>query len=164
MGWFQRLFRRRGIERDLARELETRLEIHVHHLIAGGTSRDDALRRARIELGGVEQVKQQVRDARAGAWIHAIVHDVRDAVRGLRLTPGVTITAVALIALVIGGNTTIYSMVHAVITKPAPGVRRDRLVTLQLRIDGRPAGPSHSFLDYAQYVSQTRTLVPLLAN
>src|SRR5207253_2840453 len=56
------------------------------------------------------------------------------------------------------------SMVHAVITKPAPGVSSDRLVTLQLRVDGRPAGPVVSFIDYAEYLSQSRTLVPLLAN
>src|SRR5262249_35855158 len=91
-------------------------------------------------------------------------HDLRDAIRGLRRTPGVTVTAVGLIALVVGGNTTIYSMVHAVITKPAPGVLADRLVTLQLRIDGRSAGPAHSFADYAQYAAESRTLAPLEAN
>lgn len=74
----------------------------------------------------------------------------------------VTLTAVALIALVIGGNTTIYSMVHAVLAKPAPGVRADRLVTLQRRVDGRGVGPEHPFPDYVEYARQTTTLAPLL--
>lgn len=74
-----------------------------------------------------------MRDARAGAWLDRLTHDLRDAWRGLRRTPAVTATAVALIALVVGGNTTIYSLVHALIAKPSPGVTADRLVTLAMR-------------------------------
>ena len=54
-------------------------------------------------------------------------------------------------------------MVHAVLTKPAPGVRADGLVTLELRVDGRPVGPEHSYPDYLEYVTQTTTVSPLLA-
>jgi putative ABC transport system permease protein len=164
MRLFPRWFRRNRLDRDLARELDTHLDLHVHHLIAGGVSQSEAWRRARLELGGVDQVTEQVRDARAGAWLDSAMHDARDAFRGLERTPVVTLTAVALIALVIGGNTTIYSMVHAIITKPAPGVRGDRLVTLELRIDGQPAGPAHSFPDYVDYVAQSTTVAPLLAS
>jgi putative ABC transport system permease protein len=162
MRW-PRWFRRNRLDRDLARELDTHLDLHVHHLMAGGVSRAEARRRARLELGGVDQVTEQVRDVRAGAWLDSAMHDARDAFRGLKRTPGVTLTAIALIALVIGGNTTIYSMVHAVLTKPAPGVRGNGLVSLELRIDGRPAGPEHSYPDYLEYAAQTTTLVPLLA-
>jgi predicted permease len=162
MRW-PRWFRRNRLDRDLARELDTHLDLHAHHLVAGGVAPSAARRRARLALGGVDQVTEQVRDVRAGAWLDSALHDARDAWRGLKRTPGVTLTAVALIALVIGGNTTIYSMVHAVLTRPAPGVRSDGLVTLQLRIDGRPAGPEHSYPDYLEYAAQTTTLVPLLA-
>src|SRR5206468_2837986 len=130
MRWLRRLVRRDRIERDLARELDTHLDIHVHHLMATGVPPDEARRRARIELGGVDQVKERVRDARRGAWLDPLAHDLRDGWRGLRRTPGVAATAAGLIALVVGGNTTIYSMVHAVITTPAPGVTTDRLVPL----------------------------------
>jgi predicted permease len=167
MRWFRAWFRRTSLERDLARELDTHLDIHVHHLIASGVSPAEARRRARMELGGIDQVTEQVRDARAGAAIDQLLCDGRDAIRGLKRTPGITLTAVALIGLVIGGNTTIYSMVHAVITKPAAGVRGDGLVMLVRRVDGRragPAGPEHSLPDYAEYVAQSKTLVPLLAS
>ena len=88
MRWFRTWFRRNRLDRDLARELDTHLDLHVHHLIAGGVSRSDARRRARLELGGVDQVTEQVRDARAGAWLDSAVHDARDAFRGLKRTPG----------------------------------------------------------------------------
>src|SRR5258706_2798281 len=117
MRWVRAWFRRGRFERDLARELDTHLDIHVHHLIASGISQKEARRRARMDLGGVDQVKEQVREARAGVWLETMTHDMRDAFRGLKRTPAVTATTVTLIALVVGGNTTIYSMVHAVITK-----------------------------------------------
>src|SRR5437867_5932223 len=99
--WLRRWLRRRQTERELARELDMHLEIHVHHLIADGVPPDEARRRARIELGGVDQVKERVRDARRGAWLDHVMHDIRDAFRGLQRTPAVSLTALTLIALVI---------------------------------------------------------------
>src|SRR5262249_52238404 len=128
MRWIRSWFRRRALDRDLDRELQAHLDLHIHHLMTRGVPRHEAVRRARLDLGGVSQVAEQVRDARSGVWLDQMACDVRDAFRGLRRTPGITLTAAALIGLVIGGNTTIYSMVHAVITKPAPGVRGDGLV------------------------------------
>ena len=87
MRWFRTWFRRNRLDRDLARELHTHLDIHVHHLIASGVPEAEARRRARMELGGVDQVKEQVRDARAGAWLDQVKHDARDAFRGLRRRP-----------------------------------------------------------------------------
>src|SRR5205807_2392362 len=102
-------------------------------LIASGVSPEDARRRARLELGGVEAVKERLRDVRSGASLERLLHDLRHAARALKRSPGITLTAVALIAVVIGGNTTIYSIVHAVFSKPAPGVEAHRLVTLDVR-------------------------------
>src|SRR5262245_8741826 len=167
MRWIRSWFRRRALDRDLDRELQAHLDLHIHHQMARGVPRHEAVRRARLDLGGVGQVSEQVRDGRAGAWLDQMACDLRDAFRGLRRTPGITLTAVALIGLVIGGNTTIYSMVHAVITKPAPGVRGDGLVMLLRTVDGRragAAGPEHSLPDYAEYVAQSKTLAPLLAS
>jgi predicted permease len=163
MRWVRSWLRRSKLERDLARELDTHLDIHVNHLIASGLSPEEGRRRARMELGGVDQVKEQVREARAGAWLDQLMHDGRDAFRGLKRTPAVTATAVVLIALVVGGNTSIYSMVHAVLTKPAAGVQGDGLVTLEQLIDGRPVGAEQSYPDFLDYARST-TLTSMLAS
>ena len=162
MGWF-RAWRRREQDRDVERELRAHLDLHVTELVGRGWPPAEARRLAHLELGGVDQVAARVRDGRSGAWLQRFLHIVRDALRGVKRTPGVTATAILLIALVIGGNTAIYSMVHAVLTKPAPGVRRGGLITLELRIDGKPAGPTHSYADYLDYAHAT-TMSPLLAN
>lgn len=162
MRWLRSWLRRRTLERDLARELEAHVDLHAHHLIANGVVGHEARRRARLDLGGVEQVKEQVRDARAGAWLDGAVCDARDAFRGLKRAPGVTLTATMLIALVVGGNTSIYSMVHAVLAKPAPGVAADRLVTLERLVDGRAVGAEQSYPDFLEY-ARASTFASVLA-
>jgi predicted permease len=155
-------FRRQRLDRDLERELRFHVDQHVRDLIAGGASPEDAQRQARIELGGIDQVKERVRESRSGAWFDRLRCDTRDAARGLKRTPGIAGTAILLIALVIGGNTTIFSMVHGILTKPARGVQASRLVTLGSTINGRPE-PTHSYPEYLEYVSASTTVRPLLA-
>jgi predicted permease len=85
-------------------------------------------------------------------------------VRGARIlwkSPGISATAVILIALVIGGNTTIFSMVHAFISRPAPGVHRENLV--MLGIPATRAEPFHSYMEYLDFVAQSKTLSTLIA-
>jgi macrolide transport system ATP-binding/permease protein len=161
--WLRGWRRRRRHERDLERELRLHLDHRIDELIAGGRSREEAARQARIELGGVEQIAARARDERPGATLDQLVYDLRDAWRALRRSPGVTATAVALIAMVIGGNTTIFSMVHGMLTKPAPGVRAERLVTLASIIDGRLFGPEDSYQNYLEFVTQAKTLESLCA-
>jgi hypothetical protein len=73
--------RRRQRDRDLEKELQFHLNHHVRDLIAAGLPPPEAYRRARLELGGVDQIKERVRDARPGAWLDHVVYDVRDACR-----------------------------------------------------------------------------------
>lgn len=91
-----------------------------------------------------------------------ILQDLRHGARILRTSPGVSATAILLIALVIGGNITIYSMVRTLLTKPAPGVEADRLVVLSQTIDGRTAEPFYSYPDYLDFVAQSTTAQPLI--
>jgi hypothetical protein len=72
------------------------------------------------------------------------------------------LTAIILIAFVIGGNTTVFSMVHGILTKPARGVRATRLVTLESRVAGRVSEPAHSYPDYVDYASSSTTVRSLL--
>jgi putative ABC transport system permease protein len=158
-----RWFRRKRLDRDLDKELQFHLDQHVSDLVATGMSADDARRQARIEIGGVDQVKERVRESRSGAWLDRLRCDTRDALRGLRRAPGVASTAILLIGLVIGGNTTIFSMVHGILTKPARGVHASRLVTLGSSVNGQP-DPAHSYPEYLDYASSSTTVRSLLAH
>jgi predicted permease len=155
-------FRRPRLDRELEKELQFHLDQHVQDLVDAGMSPDAARRQARIELGGVDQVKQRVRDSRSGAWLDRLRCDSRDALRGIGRAPGIALTAIVLIALVIGGNTTIFSAVNGILRKPARGVQATRLVTLQSQVDGQPPRPNHSYPDYLDYVSASTSVRPLL--
>jgi hypothetical protein len=75
-------FRRKRLDQDLDRELQFHLDQHIRDLIAAGLSADEAKRRAAIEIGGVDQVKERVRESRSGAWLDRLRCDTRDALRG----------------------------------------------------------------------------------
>lgn len=78
MGAFRTWFRRGRIDRDLDRELLAHLDLHTHHLIAAGLTPEEARRRAHLDLGGVSQTKERVRESRAGAWLEGLMDDGRD--------------------------------------------------------------------------------------
>jgi len=149
-------------DRDLDNELRFHIDQHVRDLMAKGVPQERARRQALIELGGVDQIKERVRESRVGGSLDRVRCDARDAWRALRRTPGTALTAVALVALVIGGNTTLFSMIHGILAKPARGVQAGHLVTLQPRTAGRVSF-GHSYPDYLDYVAESRTFNHLLA-
>ncbi len=103
---------------------------------------------------------------RAGAARHADragVADLRFGLRVLAKAPAFSVAAVALIAMGIGGNVTIYSLVHGVLSKPAPCVRADGLVSMGVSVDGQLDAPGHSFVDYVDFAAATRSMRSLAA-
>src|ERR1044072_3054442 len=90
MKWWHRLFRRRKLDEELERELSFHLDQHTSDLMAQGYSPEEARRRARIALGGFEQVKELCRDARGTRWLSDLVRDLRYGVRMLAKQPGLT--------------------------------------------------------------------------
>ncbi len=91
------------------------------------------------------------------------IADLRAGFQILTRSPGISVTAIALIALVIGGNSTIYSSVHGLLTKPAPAVDARDIVSLGWSIDRQPVHPTDSYANYLDVAAQARTVRPLMA-
>ncbi len=99
MNWLQRLTRTRQLEDQLDKEIDFHIEEHAAGLIARGVDPVEARRRARLELGGREQVKEAARDARGTLWLKDLIHDFRHAARVLLQKPGFTAMVVCTLAL-----------------------------------------------------------------
>jgi len=124
------LFRRTKVEQELDDEMRSWVEMRADEHEAQGLTREQAVRAARLETGGVEQLKEEVRDVRLGAWLELLWQDVRFAFRTLLHSFGVTAVVVLSLGLAIGANTAIFSMVNALLMKSLPVDRPEQLALL----------------------------------
>ena len=124
------MFNRDKADRELDRELHAYVELLVGEKVKAGLSPERARREALLEVGGVEQVKEQVRDVRFGATLETFLQDLRYAGRTLRGSPAFTVAAVLTLAIGIGANTAIFSAVDGVLLKPLPFSHSERIVSL----------------------------------
>ena len=115
---------------DLGEELESVVQMHMDNHLGEGMKREEARRQALIELGGIEQVRQAVRDHCGLPSLEGMVRDVKYALRALVRTPGFSIVAVAVMALGIGASVALFTVVRSVVLRPLPFADPDRLVAL----------------------------------
>jgi putative ABC transport system permease protein len=142
--------------RKREKRLDSELRFHFDQLVAGyilqGMTEAEAVRNARQEFGGMEQVKEDCRDARGTLWLDSTLQDIRFSLRSIRKNAALTITVVATLALGIGVNTAIFSVVNGVLLRGLPYAQPNRLVAL---FESMPQLPQAS-IAYLNYLDWRR--------
>jgi len=136
-------------------EMRFHVESRAHDLLRSGLSREDAYRRARIEFGSIASYQEKARETRRVTWLEDFAQDLRYGWRVLRKNPGFAAVGVLTMALGIGANTAIFSVVYAVVLKPLPYVNSGQLFNV---FEAQPqegvTGTGWSYLNFAELREQ----------
>ncbi len=138
--------RRSAVERDMAEELKFHVDARARDIAASGFSQEEARRRARLEFGAVESYKDECREARGLRLLDDLRADLRYAVRTLARTPAFAAMAIVSLALGIGANTVVFSVVNALVLKPLPIDHPERVFFLQFG-----SGANHPTTSFPNY-------------
>jgi predicted permease len=151
--WWRVILHRSCLENEMDAELRFHLEAFAEDLVRSGMARQEAMRRARLEFGGIERTKEECRDARGANLLEALAQDLRYGLRMLRKNPASTAAVVLALALGIGLNTTVFSFVNALLLRPPTGVEApDKLLQLWLHNRGTSGMEGYLPLTYPDYV------------
>ena len=166
MSWrqtLQRLWRRDRAEAELDAELRDHVERQVADYVRAGMSARDARRRARLEFGGLDQVKELCRDARGTRWIEDISRDLRYACRRLARDRSLAALAITTLGLGIGLNVAVFAMVHAIFVRGLPYDDPGRIVNVWSNNDRSSRYQRVSLPDFEDYRRAATTLADLAA-
>jgi len=123
-------WRRRHRDLELDEELAGHMRMAIEERVARGERREDAERAARREFGNLGVVTEVTREMWGGGWFERLLQDVRYGARTLRRSPAFTIVALSTLALGVGATTAMFTVVHAVLLRPLPYPRSDRLMRI----------------------------------
>jgi predicted permease len=158
--WFMRLlgaFSLQRREQEFAAEMESNLQMHIDDNIRAGMPPDQARREALLKFGGANSTRDSYRHQSGLPFLETLMQDLRYGTRMLRRSPGFTFVAVLTLALGIGANTAIFSVINAVLLRPLPFKDPDRLVQLW-ETENAPGNYPLTGPDYLDWQSQNTTM------
>src|SRR5437667_702587 len=153
--WVRATLRRSRMENEMDAELRFHIEAYAEDLVRNGVPRQEAMRRARLEFGGLEQKKEECREARGVNIIETVIQDLRYGLRMLRQNPGFTVACVLAIALGVGINVGIFSVLNGAALRLLPIPRAEQVVSIDQILHGRFKRNAHngsSMLSYSEYL------------
>src|SRR5262245_31453403 len=148
--WLLAIRERTRMETEMDAELRFHIEACADDLVQGGVPREEALRRARIAFGGLEQIKEDCRDVRGTSLVEGVVQDARYGLRMLRRNPGFAVVAVVTLAIGIAANTAVFTAFDGLALRPRPVKDPERLAVVFRTTTGDNRGrlsyPDYSYL------------------
>ena len=157
------LFRRAQADQELDDELRDHLERKTEEYVAKGMTQEEARHRARLDMDGIEQTKEKCRDVRRVNWIQDSIQDLHYGVRTLRKSSGFAAVAILILALGIGANTAIFSLLDSALLKPLFSANPSELVSIFWGDSEGNGLSNHSYADYLDYRRESASVLSGLA-